>query len=210
MKRIVSLDRLNSQSALFGFSIAIASLVIAIVSVRRTGTIPSDTGVWVALGAALAASALSAAVMLIFQRRARRKRVQQRVFLIYAREDTTAAKVVFHWLQEAGYDVWIDVERILPGQIWQTEISRAIESSEAAVLLISENSTKSGPVLNEVASAIRTLRAKSGDITPLFPIRLDETLPPESLREIQWVDMRAGSARDKLLEGLGLALRPQQ
>jgi TIR domain len=52
-----------------------------------------------------------------------------RVFLAYAEEDRAEVKRLFEALQKAGFEPWMDREKLLPGQNWPRAIERAIDLS---------------------------------------------------------------------------------
>src|SRR5580704_14469909 len=48
------------------------------------------------------------------------------IFISYAKEDRTYAEKLCRALKLAGFDAWLDIEKLLPGQKWRTEIVQAI------------------------------------------------------------------------------------
>lgn len=62
-----------------------------------------------------------------------------RVFLSYSRRDDKVAKEVATRLEEAGHDVWRDVESIPGGSAWRASIEDGIRSTDAFLLLLSPN-----------------------------------------------------------------------
>ncbi|MGA2052604.1 MAG: toll/interleukin-1 receptor domain-containing protein [Opitutales bacterium] len=70
-----------------------------------------------------------------------------RVFLSHSAETTDLAQEAAKTLREQGLDVWLAEEKILPGDNYAALIAKALESSDAMVVLLSEapvNSTMSG------------------------------------------------------------------
>ncbi len=53
-----------------------------------------------------------------------------RVFLAYADEDRAQVKKLYTELQKAGFEPWMDQEKLVPGQNWPRAIDRAIELSD--------------------------------------------------------------------------------
>jgi len=60
-----------------------------------------------------------------------------KVFLCHASGDKPAVRELYHRLRGAGYDPWLDEEKLLPGQEWELEIPRAVRSSDAVVICLS-------------------------------------------------------------------------
>jgi hypothetical protein len=116
---------------------------------------------------------------------------QPKVFIKYAREDAGAAKRLFNTLTEAGAEPWLDVESLLPGQHWESEIEKAIKQTDFVIALLSLKSlSKRGFVQKELRYALSLLdEIPEGDVF-LIPARLDECRPEhKKLQEINWVDL---------------------
>jgi hypothetical protein len=57
---------------------------------------------------------------------------RKRVFLAYVKEDIARVKSLYRYLKRQGFDPWMDVYRLLPGQDWPRAIERAISLSRAS------------------------------------------------------------------------------
>ena len=57
-----------------------------------------------------------------------------KVFISYAREDGVLARIMQDMLRKAGFDAWMDTERLYAGVTWRNEIEIAIR--EAHVLVV--------------------------------------------------------------------------
>lgn len=114
-----------------------------------------------------------------------------KVFLSYAREDIYTALRLFNDLRQAGIDVWIDKEHLLPGQNWKTTIRRAIRESRFFLALLSNNSvSKKGYVQKELRHALELLDEYPEPTIFVIPIRIDDCNPTsEKLKELHWVDI---------------------
>jgi TIR domain len=64
----------------------------------------------------------------------------KRIFISYAREDIVIAERLFSDLQKIGADPWMDIKKLLPGQNWDMEIHKAIQSATFFFALISKQS----------------------------------------------------------------------
>lgn len=155
--------------------------------------------------AAVLAAAAGAFTSLVLLRRAREARSARQVFIIYAREDLEAAQQISGWLREANFSPWLDDEQLLPGQRWKEETERALTESGAALVIISTNLEQSSSAGKELDLALKRLQTGSDRTTPIIPVRIDQSRPPSSLDQIQWVDFSSENAHDRLILGLELA-----
>ena len=114
-----------------------------------------------------------------------------RVFLAYAEEDRAQAKKLYMELQQAGFEPWMDQEKLVPGQNWPRAIERAIELSDFFVGCFSRRSAvKRGHFHCELRYALDLAgRVPLEDIF-LVPIRLDDCeVPRQIARKMQYVDL---------------------
>jgi hypothetical protein len=156
--------------------------------------------------AAAAMAALAAWIAIIVSRKLKLERERRRVFLVYAREDIDAARKLAGELREKGFNPWLDVDEITPGQVWQKTVIRALEESAVALVLISKNLSKKGFVQAELDAAIKTLQERRKEISPVIPVRLDDSNVPEKLAHVQWVNLFENGGMNKLLAGLKKAI----
>jgi hypothetical protein len=87
------------------------------------------------------------------------------VFISYSRHDRDFTLRLVENLQRCGYKTWIDVQDIPSGAAWPDEIDKGLESAEAVVGVLSENSMASGNVKNEWDWALEYKK-------PFIPVRL--------------------------------------
>ncbi len=114
-----------------------------------------------------------------------------RVFLAYAEEDRAHVKKLYDDLQEAGFEPWMDQEKLLPGQNWPRAIERALELSDFFVGCFSRRSTlKRGHFQCELRYALDlAARAPLEDIF-LVPVRLDDCdIPRHIAQRTQYMDL---------------------
>ena len=114
-----------------------------------------------------------------------------RVFLAYAEEDKASVKKLFDCLRKAGFEPWMDQEKLLPGQNWPRAIEHAIEVSDFFVGCFSHESTvKHGFFQCELRYALDLASHAPLDDIFLVPVRLDECeLPRHIARKTHWVDL---------------------
>src|SRR5205814_149966 len=63
-----------------------------------------------------------------------------RVFLVYAKEDRGEVRKLYDALQEAGFEPWMDEEKLVAGQNWPRAIERAIQLSDFFLVCFSRRS----------------------------------------------------------------------
>lgn len=126
---------------------------------------------------------------------------ERKVFVSYARADSTQAEVLAQELDQLDQDVWRDVH-LSGGQQWWATILRQLRECDYVVFALSESSHRSKACMAEVqyADALRK---------PILPVLVggsvpDQLLPP-FLAETQRVDGRAG-AGNQLTRDLARAL----
>ena len=81
---------------------------------------------------------------------------QLRVFLCHASQDKPVVRNLYQRLKsETWIDPWLDEERLLPGQDWNLEIEKAVESSDAVIVCVSNTSVaKEGYVQKELRQVL--------------------------------------------------------
>lgn len=90
--------------------------------------------------------------------------MSKQVFISYSSNDIEVANKICNLLENRGIDCWIAPRDIDPGKNYGEEIIKAIESTTATVLILSENANRSHHVKNEVERAISKARKLGIDI----------------------------------------------
>ncbi|MCC6580241.1 MAG: toll/interleukin-1 receptor domain-containing protein [Phycisphaeraceae bacterium] len=112
-----------------------------------------------------------------------------KVFLSYSNEDSQFAGKLAAALERHGLRVW-RAESMLPGDNWADEVSRALRSSDAMVVLISPASMKSPWVLKEIEFALGSPRFSHR----LVPVVIRATPDaPWILRNLEMMDANQNS-----------------
>jgi hypothetical protein len=192
--------------------ISLASVLIAIFA--SVATILDLKGLPSQLDAMLAAAfgaAISAMMSVVWSRELARRRQARHVFIVYARDDLEVARKLSRRMKDVGLSPWLDVDELVPGQVWKKAVLKALEESSVAVVLVSKNHEKGGFVREEMNAAMKLLQSNEANVVPIVPVRIDDSAVPEQLAQIQWVDLREEGSEEKLLRGLaratGLTLR---
>lgn len=126
-----------------------------------------------------------------------------RIFLSYARADKEAVGELYRKLREAGFDPWMDVENILPGESWEVGIKKAIRSSDFFLACLSPRSVnRRGVLQKEIKRALDRLEEMIESDIYLIPARLEDSAIPDELSHLQCVDLFKPEAWDKLLQAI--------
>ena len=114
-----------------------------------------------------------------------------RVFLAYAEEDRAEVRKLYSALQRAGFEPWMDQEKLLPGQNWPRAIDRAIDLSDFFVGCFSHRSTvKRGHFQRELGYALDAAASIPAEDIFFIPVRLDGChLPRQIVSTVQYVDL---------------------
>lgn len=105
------------------------------------------------------------------------------VFINYAREDASFVDRLASDLQARGFDAWVDLRSIMPGEQWQSAIREAVEQATAMLVVLTPAANASAYVRAEVTLALRAHKL----IIPLV-VSAEPTLP--ELQNRQWLDFR--------------------
>jgi hypothetical protein len=114
-----------------------------------------------------------------------------RVFLAYAQEDRAEVRKLYNALQRAGFEPWMDQEKLLPGQNWRRAIDRAIDLADFFVGCFSHRSTgKRGHFQRELGYALDVAATVPAEDIFFIPVRLDGChLPRHIATTVQYVDL---------------------
>ena len=96
------------------------------------------------------------------------------IFISYSRKDTDIVKLIYDWLEKAGYKCWLDIDGMFSGVSYKKVIVDAIKRSKILLFMSSENSNQSRNVISEVSIAMKYSKK-------IMPIRLDMSSYAESI-----------------------------
>jgi hypothetical protein len=115
---------------------------------------------------------------------------QLQVFLLYARQDEESVRRLYRRLLKEGANVWLDQEKLLPGQDWAYEIRKVIQRSDIVIACLSKQFNKQGGFRHEeLRIALEKANSLPDGETFLIPARLEECELPEPLSRWQRVDL---------------------
>src|SRR5205823_4799409 len=113
-----------------------------------------------------------------------------RVFLCHASGDKAQVRALHERLVADGVDPWLDEKKLLPGQEWESEIAKAVRSSDVVLVCLSRSSiTKSGFVQKEIRFALDAADEKPEGTIFIIPTRFETCDVPNRLQRWQWLDL---------------------
>ena len=131
-------------------------------------------------------------------------------FLCHAREDRGIVRDFSAQLKKKGWiDPWFDEEDILPGQVWQESVVRAVRDSHVVLVFLSKLAVShEGFFQKELKLALDTANEKPEGTIFIIPIRLDDCEVPIRLQQYQYVDFFGSETeKQKVYESLLAALK---
>jgi hypothetical protein len=103
------------------------------------------------------------------------------VFLSYASEDRVKVKKIANRLAAAGYDPWLDEEKLPLAWPWKNRIERAIESSDFFMSCMSKTSLRRKSVAHEeLRMAMAIEKRVFPDYIFIVPVLLDDSPIPKA------------------------------
>lgn len=130
------------------------------------------------------------------------------IFIAHANEDELKARELFTYLEQNGFDPWLDKKKLLPGQNWRNEIPKALKKSDFFIACLSSQSvSKKGYIQREFKQALNLLAEMPTGTIYLIPVKLDECEVPDlrqneygvNLRDIQWLNYWEEDGYEKLV-----------
>ena len=124
-----------------------------------------------------------------------------KVFISHAYTDDPFVRKVAAGLEKVGLEVWDATREILPGDNWADKVARALEESEAMVVLLTPDALRSNWVSWEIQYALGEQRYRNRLISVIVgdPEELPEEDIPWILRRLQMIDI---SEYDEEEEGI--------
>ncbi len=90
-----------------------------------------------------------------------------KVFISHSSSDKELARDVAQGLADEGFDVWFDEWALQPGENFAKKMGKALESSDAMVVVLSPDSMKAGWQRQEIQYALATPRFE-GRLVPVI------------------------------------------
>ena len=125
------------------------------------------------------------------------------IFLIHAHSDRETVHKLYLRLISDGLNVWLDAERLQPGQDWQNEIRDALLKCDVVIVCLSKAFDKQqGYRHEELKLALEKTNFLPDDKVFIIPVRLEKCDMPESLRHLHRVDLFKAGGYKKLVNAL--------
>src|SRR5437773_10233247 len=103
-------------------------------------------------------------------------RERMQVFISYSHKDQKIAKQLSSRLADAGVKVWLAAEEVLPGENLPLEVGKALQRSDAMVVLLSPDAVESQWVRSEIAFALSSPKFE-GRLVPVM-VKPTKRVPP--------------------------------
>jgi DNA segregation ATPase FtsK/SpoIIIE-like protein len=121
-----------------------------------------------------------------------------RLFISYARVDKPTVRQIVEILTDGDHEPWYD-HQLKPGEKWEEQLEKAIQTTEVFIYMLSPESVVSGYCMWEFKQAVEMGK-------PILPLLLRaKTRIPKAISAIQYVDFTDGitaTAVARLLGGL--------
>ena len=132
-----------------------------------------------------------------------------KVFLSHSHTDAPLATRVSEALQKKGLDVWDPDVDLLPGDNWAAKVARALEESQAMVVLLTPAAVNSSHVKRDMEYALGEKRFSNR----LIPVvvgdraRLSTHDIPWIVRRLPWVELDDPRNEDTQIDRITNAIR---
>jgi hypothetical protein len=127
-----------------------------------------------------------------------------RIFLCHSSSDKAVVSALFERLSDdGGFEPWLDSKKLLPGQDWHFEITKAVRGSDVVLVCLSRASiNKEGYIQRELKLALDVAEEKPDGTIFIIPTKLEECSVPSRLTRWQWVDLFEAEGYEKMLLAL--------
>lgn len=125
-----------------------------------------------------------------------------KVFISHSHTDRESIRELVDELAREGHQVWYDEAELEPGDNFAAKVGKAIESAQAMIVVLSEESSKSPWVQREIDYALGSPKYKHRVVTVLADRKAEV---PWILRRFPVVEVRKGDfaeAGKRVAEGL--------
>lgn len=124
-------------------------------------------------------------------------------FLCHSSGDKPAVRNLYERLIAEGVEPWLDEEKILPGQDWNLEITKAVRATDSVIVCLSRGSiSKVGYVQKELKRILDVADEQPEGKIFVIPVKLEECELPERLRQVQAVNLFEQRGFERLMRAL--------
>src|SRR5436309_3404779 len=111
------------------------------------------------------------------------------IFISYRHEtDSDFAEILIHNIEKAGFDTWVDTDKLHAGEDWGAEIDEAIKEALALIVIMSPKAKASEYVTYEWSFAL-------GAEKKVIPVMFKQTTLHPRLEALQYLNFTHLSAR---------------
>ena len=118
------------------------------------------------------------------------------IFISYAREDSAFVHRLSKALKARQIDTSIDTQDVLPAEEWRKKIASLIRGADAVISVISPDSVVSEECVNE----LRRAGLSNKRIVPILHRETAVDTAPQSLRDLNWINLRQADDWDRGVE----------
>jgi hypothetical protein len=111
-----------------------------------------------------------------------------RIVLSYSHGDRGSVRKLYSRLIKEGMDVWIDYEKLLPGQNFVKEFFNALREKTDVVIICLSKEFNQDSLQKDITEVILDFALKNPNLY-IIPTRLEECEIPINLRKFQYVDL---------------------
>lgn len=130
------------------------------------------------------------------------------IFVSYAHPDLAIVRKLVAFLKSAGLEVWFDKEKLLAGQDWESEITKAIKQCSLFLVNISSNSLeRRGVYQKEIRIALEVAQTIPPSQLYMMPVRLNECDIPDHLTRYHVLPLFEEGGPDVLIKSIEHALK---
>ena len=123
--------------------------------------------------------------------------------MIHAHNDRETVHKLYQRLVRDRLNVWLDAERLQPGQDWQNEIRDALLKCNVVIVCLTRNFDKQhGYRHEELKLALEKANFLPSDEVFIIPARLEQCDMPELLKHLHRVDLFKAGGYKKLVDAL--------
>ena len=112
-----------------------------------------------------------------------------KVFLCHAKDDKLSVRDIYGKLKNDRIKPWLDEEDLIPGQNWEHEIKKAVETTDLFVVCLSKRAVdKVGFVQKEIKFALDVADLQPEGRIFIIPLKLEECDVPDRLKSRHWIN----------------------
>ncbi|MFN8401466.1 MAG: toll/interleukin-1 receptor domain-containing protein [Anaerolineales bacterium] len=106
------------------------------------------------------------------------------IFMSYSRRETGFVDDLTHRLEKAGFNIWLDYRRLIPGTPWAGQIQKGLQEAEVVLLVVSKDSIASQYVELEWRHVLNEKNKR------IILVLFEAVKLPDELKKYEWVDFR--------------------